>query len=370
LIDTPIRKHTDLTGQVLSVCYGIGVDSTAMLVGFHQRGIRPDLIIFSDVGAEREATYEYLPVINKWLRSVGFPEVTVVRYRAKNFKHWPAYFTIEENCLTNVTLPSISYGGHSCSSKWKISAQDEFLEAWPVAQAAWAQGKRVMRAIGFEDSPHEHKRSERCNTFAVQDLEEGKYQAFFPLQEWGWDRERCVTEIKNAGLVVPSKSSCYFCCAMKPWEVNELTRDKLMRIVILEARTAQRHIEFADKRRVELEQQIGDPLTPDPDRIIARQKLKRMGPAGTPVTEGIWRKAVKGKFANGKPNGAQAKPGSMTEYIRQRGLLPSPLIDALIDRTPTQVFTRADFEATGLSGWQEWIQRICAAAEKASAQAA
>ena len=47
----------------LVVAYGLGVDSTAMLVGYHQRGIRPDLIIFSDVGAEREATYDYLPII-------------------------------------------------------------------------------------------------------------------------------------------------------------------------------------------------------------------------------------------------------------------------------------------------------------------
>src|SRR5580658_8213180 len=64
----------------LVVCYGAGRDSTALLVGLWQRGIRPDLILFADVGAERQATYDFIPVMNRWLKSVGFPEITVVRY--------------------------------------------------------------------------------------------------------------------------------------------------------------------------------------------------------------------------------------------------------------------------------------------------
>lgn len=329
----------------LVVAYGLGVDSTAMLVGYHQRGIRPDMILFSDVGSEREATYAYLPTINAWLRSVGFPEVTVVRYQAKNFKHWPPYATLEENILTNVSLPAIAYGGHSCSAKWKISAQDLFLGAWIPARHAWNAGLPVLRAVGFEDSPHEHKRAHRCSTFAVQDLDAEKYRAIFPLQDWKWDRARCIAEIKAAGLPVPSKSSCYFCTAMKPWEVDELTREKHMRIVIIEARTAKRHLDYAEAK--------GWP-----------------NGVGRPMTEGLWRKAVKGTGANGKPNGSQKKPGSMTEYIRAKGLLSGELIDALIAFTPTCPFTRADFEREGLLGWQDWIARICAAAEKRARRSA
>ena len=344
--------------EPLVVAYGIGVDSTAMLVGYQQRGIRPDLILFSDVGAEREATYEYLPKINAWLRSVGFPEVTVVRYRAKDFKHFPAYHTIEENILTNVSLPAIAYGGHTCSSKWKISAQDAYLETWAQAIAAWSNGVPVRRAVGFEDSPHEHKRRERCATFAVQDLDAGKYRAVFPLQEWGWDRERCKVEIKAAGLEVPAKSSCYFCTAMKTWEVDELTKQKHMRIVIIEARVAQRHIEYADRRRDELEAAVA---AGDSGAVV---KLKRMPPRGHPLTEGLWRKAVKGC------RGATPRPGSMTEYIRAKGLLPGALIDALIELTPTHHFTAADFERDGLTGWQDWIRVICERAEKLAAERA
>jgi hypothetical protein len=36
----------------LVVAYGLGVDSTAMLVEFARRGIRPDLILFADTGGD------------------------------------------------------------------------------------------------------------------------------------------------------------------------------------------------------------------------------------------------------------------------------------------------------------------------------
>src|SRR3712207_8674342 len=54
--------------------------STAMLVEFALRGIRPDLILFADTGGEKPETYAYLPVIQRYLARVGFPTVTTVRY--------------------------------------------------------------------------------------------------------------------------------------------------------------------------------------------------------------------------------------------------------------------------------------------------
>jgi hypothetical protein len=115
---------------------------------------------------------------------------------------------------------------------------------------------------------------------------------------------------------------------MKPWEVDELPPDKLMRIVILEARTRQRHLDYAEKK--------GWPKG-----------------EGKPMTEGIWRKAVKGM------RGATKKPGSMTEYIREKQLLPGAIIDALIEHTPTRYFTAADFEKEGIKDWQDWLNRLC-----------
>jgi len=98
----------------LVVAYGGGRDSTAVLVVLWMRGLRPDAILMADVGAEKQATYDYVEhVMQPWLASVGFPPVTIVTYRCRDFKNWPAYHSLEENCLTNRTLPSIAYGRHS-----------------------------------------------------------------------------------------------------------------------------------------------------------------------------------------------------------------------------------------------------------------
>jgi 3'-phosphoadenosine 5'-phosphosulfate sulfotransferase (PAPS reductase)/FAD synthetase len=93
----------------LVVAYGLGVDSTAMLVEFAQRGIRPDLILFADTGGEKPETYTYLKTINPFLAKVGFPKVTVVRYQPKRAR----YATLEGQCLHTGTLPSLAYGGKS-----------------------------------------------------------------------------------------------------------------------------------------------------------------------------------------------------------------------------------------------------------------
>lgn len=306
----------------------MGVDSIAMLVGMRQRDIRPDLILFADVGAERAVTYDYIPILQEWLKRTWDTKLTTVRYQPKNFKNWPHYYTIEENILTNTSLAAIAYGGHSCSAKWKISPMNSFIDAWPTAVDAWESGVKLRKAIGFEYSPHELKRSKRCSTFAIQDDELDKYEMWFPLQDWKWNRERCATEISLAGLPIPSKSSCFFCTAMKPWEVDNLPEDKLKRIVILEARAAKRHLDYAEKK--------GWPKG-----------------VGVPLTEGIWRQRVKGM------RGAVAKPGSMTEYIRDKELLPTAEIDRLIRITPTQLLTQDDFLMLGHSNWKDWIESIC-----------
>ena len=58
-------------GRPLRVSYGVGVDSTAMLIGLNRLGIRPDLILFADTGGEMPETYEYLPIIGRWLKAQG-----------------------------------------------------------------------------------------------------------------------------------------------------------------------------------------------------------------------------------------------------------------------------------------------------------
>jgi 3'-phosphoadenosine 5'-phosphosulfate sulfotransferase (PAPS reductase)/FAD synthetase len=101
-----VRLHP---GCPLVVAYGLGVDSTAMLVEFARRGIKPDPILFADTGGEKPETYAYLPVVQEYLKGVGFPAVVTVRYEPKR----SAYYTLEGQCLHTGTPPSLAYGGKS-----------------------------------------------------------------------------------------------------------------------------------------------------------------------------------------------------------------------------------------------------------------
>jgi len=251
------RLLVDALRRPLVVSYGAGVDSTAMLVGMWARGIRPDLILFADTGAEQPGTYAYLFVMEAWLERVGFPPITIVRRRPPK----APYASLEGQCQANNQMPSLAYGGKSCSIEWKAKPQHRYLRTWAPAVECWARGAKVQRAIGFDDSGADQKRTARCNRvafaiglddsaadrkrarksqarYAGGGLEADKFEYLYPLQEWGWDRAQCIEVIRAAGLPVPMKSSCYFCPAMKKPEIVALAAnapDLFERAVAIEA---------------------------------------------------------------------------------------------------------------------------------------
>lgn len=287
------------THAPLTVAYGMGVDSTALLVGFAERGIRPDKILFADTGSEKPETYQYgRDVMPDFLRSVGFPEITVVRYRPKNFKNWPPYGSLEENCLTNSTLPSLAFGFKSCSQKWKIAPQDKWMASWEPAVAAWEAGMKVRKTIGYDAGPADMRRRNHAGG-----LEDPLYGYEYPLIDLGWDRDRCKEIIASAGLPVPPKSACYFCPATKPHELHEMSPDLLRRIVMIETR--------------------------------ATPKLGKV--------EGLWRSSTK------------KRPGRMTDYIREHRLLDPDEVDHLVATTPTEPIYQGE-----IPDWQTFIESACA----------
>jgi hypothetical protein len=314
--------------QPLVVCWGIGQDSSGALVGLKERGIKPTLVVFAQVGSERQESYALRHEYDNWMeRTWGIRSVDAT-YQPSDYKHWPPYFTLLENCLTNVTLPSLAYGYHTCSAKWKIAPINKLIARMPWAQAAWAQGMKIRKLIGFDDSPHEIKRAVKGSaTFALSADEKDKYDLWFALQEWHWTRDMCVEAVKREGLPVLPKSSCFFCPAMKPAEVDTLCEWELKVIVVLEARVRESHLAHAEKK--------GWPRG-----------------AGVPLIEGLWRRRVLGR------RGATPKPGSMTDYIREHELLPSFEIDRIIAATPTRPFSQADFESLGYANWRQWLHDI------------
>jgi hypothetical protein len=273
--------------------WGAGTDSTAMLIEMVENGEAVDHVLFADTGDEHPRTYAFIPVFRAWLAERGIAS-SIVRNEVKDFKNWPPYRTLGENCLTNGTLPSIAFGFSSCSQKWKAAPQNRWAETWVPAQRIWAAGGKVIKLIGYDCSPADQRRyAERAG------IEDPRYDYRYPLREWGWHRADCVARIAAAGLPQPGKSACMFCLAAKPDELRDYPAWALRRIVLMEAR--------------------------------AKPRLR--------TSEGLWRKTVKGC------RGATPRPGSMTLFIRDEQLLPEAEIDLIEARAPAALLRFQDAQA-------------------------
>ena len=187
-----------------------------------------DLILFADTGGEHPHTYAYLDVMDRWLKDHGMPTITRVYKTTRDGKR----LTLEDECLQSGTLPSIAYGFKRCSLKHKIGPQEKFCSNHPGCRKVWDSGKKVVKFIGYDAGE-----SYRSDKVFLRDLADPKYSKWYPLMEWGWDREDCIREIEAAGLPQPGKSSCFFCPSMRAEEIidlRELHPDLFRRAIALE----------------------------------------------------------------------------------------------------------------------------------------
>ena len=225
--DYPEPAHD---GQPLVVACGMGVDSVAMLVEMHRRGIRPDLIMWADTGSEHRATYRYIGVLQAWLRSVGFPPICIVRRHCPRAGHRSLYDQLW-NCET---IPSPAFHrNHSCSIEWKLKPQRRYHAMLPwltrhfrqalgfeASEAGTRRGLKVTEAIGIEAS----ETARRSIRYAVDNTDD--YEQYYPLIEWDMDRQDCLDSIAAAGLPSPGKSACFMCPVSKGCELSAMRQDE------------------------------------------------------------------------------------------------------------------------------------------------
>ena len=217
-------------GSPVIVCYGGGVDSTAMLIALHRAGITPDLITFADVGGEKPETYETVAMMSRWCQSVGFPAIVTCKYETT---HAP-YNDLEGNSISNETLPSLAFGKKSCSIKWKQQPQDYHVVGCkggpnkcpphPVWIDAQKRGVKPVKLIGYDAGPADLRRVKNIDKNRAKAIREGRkyddrFEFIYPLQQLGIAREDCITLILDEGLPVPIKSACFFCPASQKWEL-------------------------------------------------------------------------------------------------------------------------------------------------------
>lgn len=176
--------------------FGGGVNSTAMLIGMHERGERPDLILFADTGGEKPHTYAHVLEMSEWLVAHGMPPITTVRgEQPQQIED----VTLEAECLRRKTLPSIAFGFKTCSQKWKRQPIEKFIGGRPHTMLIGFDADELRRAKAYEGNR-------------------------YPLIEWDWGRDECIAAIDRAALKQPGKSACFFCPSSKKKEIYELRR--------------------------------------------------------------------------------------------------------------------------------------------------
>jgi hypothetical protein len=185
------------------------------------------------------------------------------------------YDSLYSNCVSKAMLPSIAYGSHkhSCSLKWKVEPMDAYIRRhFPPVAAAVKNKRRIeaVRVIGYDAGPADVRRMERLEGETVD--ANVRWHYWYPLQEWGWDRERTLSEIVRAGLPPPPKSACFYCPSQKPWELIELA-------------------------------------IRSPDLAWQVIQMERAAGPNLDTLDGLWRAPVRGDAD------AQPRPGSMTEFL-------------------------------------------------------
>lgn len=213
-------RSTDL----LAVSFGGGDNSTAVLCGLYERGIRPDIITFADTGGEKPHTERHValmqPVVKLWWNM----QITIVR------KLYQGRFEgLEGECLRGHKLPALAYGSRACSVKYKIEPQNRAVKQmlWMrdgLTAKDWramkkAGDRRIVKVIGYHaDEAHRVKVNK----------EEWWHRNWYPLIEWGWRHCDCVRAMMRNGIMPPGKSACFYCPANKPGEVINMRKEHPM----------------------------------------------------------------------------------------------------------------------------------------------
>ena len=200
-----------------AIAYGGGVQSTAMGVLASQGHIDCRTMLFSNVGddSEHPASLVYVrEVATPWFAERGIEVVELHRHRRDGTPETLMGRLTKEGSRSlpiPVRMSNGAPGTRSCTADFKIRV----IAKW--AKSHGANAARPWR-IGIGISTDE---MHRANNRRQADHE----RTVYPLLDLGLDRSACAQLIRDAGLPVPPKSSCWFCPFHRPQVWAEMRRD-------------------------------------------------------------------------------------------------------------------------------------------------
>lgn len=160
--------------------YGGGVNSVALMILLLREGKPLDEVIFADTGGEVPETYAYIDVTKQFLEPHGIPFTVVAKKGADLY----------ETAWRRRVLPS---------TIWRWSTRDYKVN--PILRHYRSLGEHINQYLAIAYDEIERMKDSRVEY--VTNL--------YPLIDRRITRADCVSMIKEAGLPVPPKSSCFFC---------------------------------------------------------------------------------------------------------------------------------------------------------------
>jgi len=211
-----------------TIAYGGGVQSTALLVLAAQRRIDYPVALFCNVGedAEHPDTLRYVrEVAMPYAAASGIEIVELVKRRVRG-----AHIGVESlyQRLTRegsrslpipVRMSNGAPGTRSCTITYKL----DVMAKWHKDHGA-SPDHPAHVAIGF--STDEAHRIERAQPRAWERVEYPLLDIPAGVSGLHMNRDDCMRVIRDAGLPVPGKSSCWFCPMHRPAFWAEMRRDR------------------------------------------------------------------------------------------------------------------------------------------------
>lgn len=205
--------------QLTTISYGGGVQSTAMVVLACQGelGYDVDAALFSNVGddSEHPDSIRYVrEIAQPWAKERGLDviELNPTR-RGEETTLWKEIF--REDSRRDL-IPLYGEQGNplsrSCTADFKVKT----LERWHRAHGATRDNPNtVLLGISVDEIERAGRKSNDTIT-----------QRRYPLLDLGLHRHDCEQIIRDAGLPVPRKSSCFFCPFHSRLVWSEMRRDE------------------------------------------------------------------------------------------------------------------------------------------------
>lgn len=188
-----------------SFSYGGGVQSTAALVLAAQKKIDFPLFLFCNVGDDSENP-DSLTYVEQYAKPYaaehGIELSELSRIMVKSGEHRTLYYELTRPGSKALKIPVRMSNGapfrRSCTVDYKIKvvARELIRRGATPEQPATVGIGISLDEIGRADGGKNHEPHERVA---------------YPLLELGLRRTDCMRIIRDAGLPIPPKSSCWFC---------------------------------------------------------------------------------------------------------------------------------------------------------------